>query len=314
MTRRSATGILALTLTLMAAPVMAQDAPPAPPTDAPAQQALPDDAAAPSLPMAETPAPATAAPESDAAPAPAPEAAAAPQILGGHDLSPLGMYRQADAVVKAVMLLLLAACFATWTVFLYKIVEFAGAKTRLRRAARVIRDGDSLPAVARHLDGRRDPAAFMAHAALEELTRSDAAIDMAGSGGVKDRVRSLLERIEAQAGRRLRKGTGILASIGSVAPFVGLFGTVWGIMNSFIGIAESNTTNLAVVAPGIAEALLATALGLVAAIPAVVIYNAFARKTSNYRQALSDAGAGVERLVSRDLDFRRIDRHRTAAE
>ena len=91
--------------------------------------------------------------------------------------------------------------------------------------------------------------------------------------GVKERVASRLERLEAGAGRRMLKGTGVLATIGATAPFVGLFGTVWGIMNSFIGISKSQTTNLAVVAPGIAEALLATALGLVAAIPAVVIYN-----------------------------------------
>ena len=101
-------------------------------------------------------------------------------------------------------------------------------------------------------------------------------------------------------------GTGILATIGATAPFVGLFGTVWGIMNSFIGISKSQTTNLAVVAPGIAEALLATALGLVAAIPAVVIYNLFARWIAGYRARLADAAAGVERLVSRDLDHDRL--------
>ena len=98
----------------------------------------------------------------------------------------------------------------------------------------------------------------------------------------------------------------MLATIGATAPFVGLFGTVWGIMNSFVGISEAQTTNLAVVAPGIAEALLATALGLVAAIPAVVIYNVFARWTAGYRARLADAAAAVERLVSRDLDHRRL--------
>ena len=98
------------------------------------------------------------------------------------------------------------------------------------------------------------------------------------------------------------RGTGVLATIGATAPFVGLFGTVWGIMNSFIGISKSQTTNLAVVAPGIAEALLATALGLAAAIPAVVIYNVFARSIAGYRAQLGDASAEVLRLVSRDLD------------
>jgi biopolymer transport protein ExbB len=98
------------------------------------------------------------------------------------------------------------------------------------------------------------------------------------------------------------RGTSVLATIGATAPFVGLFGTVWGIMNSFIGIAKEHTTNLAVVAPGIAEALLATAFGLAAAIPAVVIYNMFARSIAGYRALLGDASAAVLRLVSRDLD------------
>jgi biopolymer transport protein ExbB len=96
----------------------------------------------------------------------------------------------------------------------------------------------------------------------------------------------------------------VLATIGSTAPFVGLFGTVWGIMNSFIGISKAQTTNLAVVAPGIAEALLATAFGLVAAIPAVVIYNVFSRQIAGYRGLLGDASAEIQRLVSRDLDRR----------
>jgi biopolymer transport protein ExbB len=135
---------------------------------------------------------------------------------------------------------------------------------------------------------------------------SDAVVEHTDGGGIKERVSSALSRIETHAGRRMSRGTGALATIGSTAPFVGLFGTVWGIMNSFISISESQTTNLAVVAPGIAEALLATAIGLVAAIPAVVIYNVFARSITGYRHLLADAAAGVERLVSRDLDFRRI--------
>jgi biopolymer transport protein ExbB len=98
------------------------------------------------------------------------------------------------------------------------------------------------------------------------------------------------------------RGIGILATIGATAPFVGLFGTVWGIMTSFIGISQAQTTNLAVVAPGIAEALLATAFGLVAAIPAVVIYNLFARAAAAHKAALADAVAATMRLLSRDLD------------
>src|SRR5579862_4594246 len=99
--------------------------------------------------------------------------------------------------------------------------------------------------------------------------------------------------------RKISRGTGVLATVGATAPFVGLFGTVWGIMNSFIGISNAHTTNLAVVAPGIAEALLATALGLFAAIPAVVIYNVFARTIGGYRALLADASSEVLRLLSR---------------
>jgi biopolymer transport protein ExbB len=120
--------------------------------------------------------------------------------------------------------------------------------------------------------------------------------------GLKERIASRLERIEAAFSRRISRGTGVLATIGATAPFVGLFGTVWGIMNSFIGISKSHTTNLAVVAPGIAEALLATALGLAAAIPAVVIYNMFSRQIATYRAALADTSAEVLRLVSRNVD------------
>lgn len=126
--------------------------------------------------------------------------------------------------------------------------------------------------------------------------------------GIKERVSFRLERLVAACGRNMSSGTGVLATIGSTAPFVGLFGTVWGIMNSFIGIAKTQTTNLAVVAPGIAEALLATALGLVAAIPAVVIYNVFARSIAGYKAQVSDASAEVLLLVSRDLDHQPPER------
>ena len=126
--------------------------------------------------------------------------------------------------------------------------------------------------------------------------------DSSESDGIKERIASRLERIEAARARRMLRGTSVLATIGATAPFVGLFGTVWGIMNSFIGISKSHTTNLAVVAPGIAEALLATAFGLAAAIPAVVIYNMFARWIAGYRAQLGDASAEVLRLASRELD------------
>ena len=221
-----------------------------------------------------------------------------------HDLSPWGMFMAADWVVKSVMIGLAIASLATWTVWLAKTLEIAGARSRARRALKEVSHAENLATAVQALEKTRGPGAHLVRAAQEEVSQSASAAAFVGGEGLKERVASRLSRIEAGAGRRLAKGTGILATIGSVAPFVGLFGTVWGIMNSFIGISEAQTTNLAVVAPGIAEALLATAIGLVAAIPAVIIYNIFARSVTSYRHLLADVGAGVERLVSRDLDIR----------
>ncbi|QLF71207.1 tonB-system energizer ExbB [Peteryoungia desertarenae] len=241
----------------------------------------------------------------EAGAAPEDTASAASAAHGIHDLSPYGMYMAADWVVKAVMISLAVASVLTWTVWLAKSLHLFGARGRAKRGLRAVVKARTLDEVMDQLGQRGGVVATMVRAAKREVTMSDAAIDQAGGSGVKERVASALGRIEAAAGRNMSKGTGVLASIGSTAPFVGLFGTVWGIMNSFIGIAETQTTNLAVVAPGIAEALLATAIGLVAAIPAVIFYNQFARSVTGYRQLIADAGAGIERLVSRDLDFRK---------
>ncbi len=221
-----------------------------------------------------------------------------------HDLSPMGMFLAADIVVKSVMGALALASVATWAILIAKTFELAAAKGRLRKAIRVL----TAAGVLRDLGDRKEikggPAGHMVASAVEELGKSEPVLDIVPQQGVKERVSSQLGRIEAGAGKKIAGGTGILATIGSISPFVGLFGTVWGIMNSFIGISQAQTTNLAIVAPGIAEALLATAIGLVAAIPAVVIYNYFSRSISAYRLMLADAGAAVERLVSRELDFR----------
>ncbi|PYB70461.1 tonB-system energizer ExbB [Rhizobium wuzhouense] len=222
-----------------------------------------------------------------------------------HDLSPVGMFMAADWIVKGVMLALGFASLVTWTVWLAKTLQLFGARARAARGLKAVAKAANLKDALALLERRGGVVASMVRAAEHEMMLSDGAIDRAGAEGVKERVSSALGRLEVRAGRQMAKGTGVLASIGSTAPFVGLFGTVWGIMNSFIGIAETQTTNLAVVAPGIAEALLATAVGLVAAIPAVIIYNVFARSVTGYRQLVSDAAAGIERLVSRDLDFRK---------
>jgi biopolymer transport protein ExbB len=229
-------------------------------------------------------------------------------VLLPRDLSPWGMFMSADVVVKVVMVGLVIASVVTWTVWLAKTIELLKARRKLRRAVDAL-NGIKTVASARQSNFEEPVASFYA-AAVDELRLSDGSMD---KEGLKERIALRLERIEAAFSRRISRGTGILATIGSTAPFVGLFGTVWGIMNSFIGISKSHTTNLAVVAPGIAEALLATALGLAAAIPAVVIYNLFSRQITSYRAALGDASAAVLQLVGRDLD-RGIVLRKSAAE
>ena len=216
-----------------------------------------------------------------------------------RDLSPWGMYLNADIVVKAVLIGLAFASLVTWTVWLAKTVEIVFAKRRVRAALNMLASVRSTSEGIERLAGAKGEVRQFLDAAVTELKLSAGSLER---DGIKERIASRLERIEAAYGRRILRGTGVLATIGATAPFVGLFGTVWGIMNSFIGISKSHTTNLAVVAPGIAEALLATAFGLAAAIPAVVIYNVFARSIAGYRATLGDASAEVLRLVSRDLE------------
>jgi biopolymer transport protein ExbB len=294
----------------------------APPVAAPTDLSAPEAPGAGALLAPETegaaPAAVPPAPDSGSAASPTPSVVATDdpadeardvaqrESLLPQDLSPWGMFQQADVVVKAVMIGLAIASVVTWTVLFAKGIEFVVATLRLRRGYAVVSAAPDLDTARRVLAGRRGPTAAMVRAAAGEAHASIASLASGGATGLLQRVASHLGRIEHQAGRRLNAGTGILATIGATAPFVGLFGTVWGIMNSFIGISESQTTNLAVVAPGIAEALLATALGLVAAIPAVVVYNVFARWSAAYRARLADAAAAVERLVSRDLDHDRL--------
>jgi biopolymer transport protein ExbB len=212
-----------------------------------------------------------------------------------RNLSPWGMFLNADIVVKAVMVGLALASLVTWTVWLAKTVELRVAKKIARRRLKMLESGSGLVDAVRACKADRDAVAQLILSTAREAELSDGIID----DGFRERVALRLERVEAAMTRQVSRGAGVLATIGATAPFVGLFGTVWGIMNSFIGISESHTTNLAVVAPGIAEALLATALGLVAAIPAVVIYNHIARVISGYRSLLGDASAQLLLMVSR---------------
>lgn len=214
-----------------------------------------------------------------------------------QDLSFWGMVSGADWIVKSVFAGLAFASILTWTVALAKAIELIAAGRAAGIGLQALRDAKSLEQASSLLGQTSGTCATLLHAARAEVAASDAG----DRDGIKERAVWKLERIVATAGRTLGRGTGLLATIGATAPFVGLFGTVWGIMNAFIGISRSQTTNLAVVAPGIAEALLATAIGLAAAIPAVVIYNMFARAIAGQKARLADAVAETMRLLSRDL-------------
>jgi biopolymer transport protein ExbB len=225
-----------------------------------------------------------------AAPTAAAEPAAMPHLSVG------GMFLQADWVVKLVIVGLLFASVVTWTVLVAKVLELRRADAAQRAVHEGVIGLRSLG------DAERTPALSGSPLVRQAWAELQLSADALGDAeGVKERVLSRLERHEAAEARQMTRGVNLLATIGSTAPFVGLFGTVWGIMNSFVGIAEKQTTNLAVVAPGIAEALLATATGLVAAIPSVVIYNHFSRRIAAHRALVADTSAAILRLVSRDL-------------
>jgi biopolymer transport protein ExbB len=269
--------------------------------------ATPVSPATPASPAASGPQAVPGAPAAPVSPATdtttaAPPAVGAPIAGAGllpADFSAWGMFMHADIIVKVVMIGLIFASIVTWTIWLAKSMELFAAGRRIREAFGVIDASRSLSVAVDRVGTDNHVARALLHAATGEWRQSVDALE--DGDGLKERIVSHLDRIEAGAGRRITKGTGVLATIGSTAPFVGLFGTVWGIMNSFIGISQSHTTNLAVVAPGIAEALLATACGLFAAIPAVVIYNHFARQVAAYKAVVGDTAAAVLRLVSRDL-------------
>jgi biopolymer transport protein ExbB len=266
------------------------------PLAAVAQQDAPS-AAAPSAQPTAPAAPTDAQPPT-AAPAPTPGEPTISNATLPQDLTTWGMFLNADVIVKLVMIGLVVASLVTWTVWLAKTLELRTERKVVREGLAILNSSTTLAQAHDQMRGMEGPVAQLMQAAGGEIRLSS---NLRGDG-IKERIAWQLERVEAAVSRKIARGTGVLATIGATAPFVGLFGTVWGIMNSFIGISKAHTTNLAVVAPGIAEALLATALGLVAAIPAVMIYNVFARSTAHYRAQLGDASAMVMRLVSRDLD------------
>ncbi len=216
-----------------------------------------------------------------------------------RELSPWSMFLTADVLVKAVIIGLGFASLVTWTIFIAKTIELSGVQRRLRAALSKIADAKSLAEAQLAVDGNDTVLSALLAAAMREARLS---ASISSEAGVKERAASRFAEIVRAEARRVRLGMGLLATIGATSPFIGLFGTVWGIMNSFIGISKTQSTNLAVVAPGIAEALLATAIGLVAAIPAVIIYNHFTRVTKGYLELVGRSSGAVGRLLSRDLD------------
>jgi biopolymer transport protein ExbB len=299
--------IAALAIASLAAPSSAQqNAAPAAPV---AQQAP-----AMSQPPAAPTQPAAAATPSDTSATPAEREAKMLKAAAAElkELSPWTMFKSADVVVKAVMIGLAFASLVTWTIFIAKMIELSVVQRKVRSALAKIADARSLAEAQFALGAKGSVLAAFLAAAMREARLS---AGISSDAGIKERAASSFAEIVRAEARRIRLGMGLLATIGATSPFVGLFGTVWGIMNSFIGISKSQTTNLAVVAPGIAEALLATAIGLVAAIPAVIVYNHFSRVTKGYMELVSRASGAAARLLSRDLDRTHVSAHaRSAAE
>jgi biopolymer transport protein ExbB len=211
-----------------------------------------------------------------------------------RDLTAWGMFVDADWIVRTVIVSLALASVTTWTVLVAKTLELRSARRREEAVLEILARASSLEAAAKDVDALVATGGALVAAAQEEVLLSADAL--ADRDGLKERIALRLERVEAAARAQATRGTGVLATIGAIAPFVGLFGTVWGIMDSFIGISLAKTTNLAVVAPGIAEALLATA--------AVVVYNYFARRITAHVERVRDLSSAVLRLVSRDLSRR----------
>lgn len=209
------------------------------------------------------------------------------------------LYENADMVVKFVIYILVIFSLLTWSVLIAKVIEFWRYKKILKLDLFYTRKAiflEDLPTLKEN--------SFM------EIFKNEAIIEMEKSkklNGTKSRIRTNFEIKINSIITNARNFTSILASIGSSAPFIGLFGTVWGIMNSFIGIASSNDTGLDVVAPGIAEALFATAFGLGAAIPAVLFYNYITRKTAKFANELDEIATSVYVIADRTLDKKWLD-------
>ena len=312
--------ISALATLSLASPSSAQQKTPLAPQQPPAlsqsqppalsAQAAPPPAQAPAPSVAAQPAPTPAASDATATPADGSRSLKSTTVAL-RELSPWSMFVSADILVKAVMIGLAFASLVTWTIFIAKMIDLSLVQRKLRAALDAISDARSLAEAQFALGAKGSVLSSFLSAAMREARLS---AGISSDAGIKERAASSFAEIVRAEARRIRLGMGVLATIGATSPFVGLFGTVCGIMNSFIGISKSQTTNLAVVAPGIAEALLATAFGLAAAIPAVIIYNHFTRMTKGYLELVGRSSGAAARLLSRDLDRTHGSSHSRAAE
>lgn len=224
-----------------------------------------------------------------------------------HDLSILGMFMQADFVVKTVMVALLFASFWSWAIMFDKYVRYKSVKIASNRFEKEFWSSNAVDKFYERIRKRvNHPLAAVFVSGMDEWYRSRRE-NTGGNGstlhvGVRERIAQVMQISRNRETEKLESGLGFLATVGSSAPFIGLFGTVWGIMNSFTSIAASKNTTLAVVAPGIAEALLATAIGLFAAIPAVIGYNKFSGELDRILNRMEDFSAEFNTLLSRQLD------------
>lgn len=222
-----------------------------------------------------------------------------------HDLSMWGMFMQADIIVKSVMLMLFLASFWSWVIIYAKYTTFNHAKTKAFKFENDFWASEALDKFYDKIKKRANhPMAVIFVAAMDEWMRSKSS--GAPAQGLKLPVRERVVQVMQVARNReiehMEKGLGFLATTGSAAPFVGLFGTVWGIMNSFQAIALTKNTSLVAVAPGIAEALFATAIGLFAAIPAVIAYNKFSTELNRFANKLEDFSIEFDTILSRQLE------------
>jgi len=303
--RVAAAAGLMLGITMMVSVAMAQPAPaptqpaapatqPGAPATDPAAQPAPGEPAPPAIGPDGLPiAPAEGATPAEATPA----EAAAPAEEKVKDITPVTMFLEASIVVQVVMVLLLLWSVITWAIMISKLSFFSGLTGTSNRFLNAFRSAGSLQdaAKAASRNFKSNPLAKMLIVAVEEIAAGK-------KGGVSGRVAQRMAIVQAETGEELSSGMGIFATVGSIAAFVGLFGTVWGIMNAFIGIAQTQTTNLAVVAPGIAEALFATGIGLFAAVPAVIFYNMFARRIGAYQTRMDNFANEVSVRVAREFE------------